>query len=71
MKIGDREALEELAWAEPDACQNCVFFCPWNGRGWGCSHPTVNGLLEGVCRCRGEHFKQIRPWKVKGTIVAP
>ncbi len=29
MKLED-DALEEMAWAEPDACQNCVWFCPWN-----------------------------------------
>ena len=68
MKLQD-DALEEMAWAEPDACQNCVWFCPWNGIGWGCSHETVNGLLGGVCRCGSKHFKQARPYNVRGTTL--
>jgi hypothetical protein len=70
MTIHD-DVLEEMAWSEPDACQNCVFFCPWNGIGWGCSHQEVDGLLGGICRCGGKYFKQRRPWKIEGTIVAP
>jgi len=65
------EVYEELAWSEPDMCQNCIWFCPWNGQGWGCSHETVFDLLEGECKCEGRHFKQRRPWKIDGTIVSP
>lgn len=68
MRLVD-EALEELAWSEPDTCQNCVFFCPWNGRGWGCSHDSVHGLLGGVCKCEGKHFKAARPFFIHGTVV--
>jgi len=46
----------------PEVCARCVFCCPWNGEGWGCAHDSVNGLLEGVVKCRGQYFLQFQPW---------
>jgi hypothetical protein len=63
------EVLEELAWVENDICQNCVWFCPWNGRGWGCAHPEINMILRGDCRCDTAYFKQARPWAIDGTEI--
>jgi hypothetical protein len=68
MRLEDT-ALEEMAWLEPEACQNCVFFSPWNGVGWGCSHKEIYELLGGICRCGGKYFKQVRPWQTDGKIT--
>lgn len=46
----------EDKWSKPDVCARCVFLCPWNGEGYGCSHPEIRGLLEGIVRCQGRYF---------------
>ena len=57
-----RDDEDELLWAQPDLCQKCVWLCPWNGSGYGCSHPSQRKLLQGGVVCGGEHFKATRPW---------
>ncbi len=52
----------QQAWQAPELCRKCVWFCPWNGQGYGCAHDTVNGLLGGVVRCEEKHFQQWEPW---------
>ena len=45
---------ERVTWQAPAMCRKC----PWNGEGYGCAHPDVNGLLGGVVRCGGRWFKE-------------
>lgn len=49
---------ERVTWQAPAMCRKCVWMCPWNGEGYGCAHPDVNGLLGGVVRCGGRLFKE-------------
>ena len=44
-------------------CERCIFGCPWNGKGWGCSHPSYQGLIVGKSPpCAGAEFRQTQPW---------
>ena len=50
----------EDKWFKPSLCARCVYLCPWNGNGYGCSHPEIRKLLEGEVRCEGHHFIETR-----------
>lgn len=54
-----REQLDDLAYCEPDLCQNCVFFTLRNGSGFGCSHPEVDDYLRGEVLCYTKLFKPL------------
>lgn len=62
---------ESVIWQAPEKCRTCVWFCPWNGQGYGCAHETVSGLLGGVVRCGGEHYKQWQPWVMPNIEEIP
>lgn len=51
-----RDELDDLAYCEPDTCQNCAFFALRNGLAYGCSHPEVSDYLRGVIKCGGTFF---------------
>jgi len=48
--------------AAPDICTRCVWHCPWNGLGFGCSHPGYMTVLEGRVLCGGAEFRQSKPF---------
>ncbi len=50
----------EDKWYKPNLCARCVYLCPWNGKGYGCSHPEIRRLLEGQVRCEGCYFIETR-----------
>lgn len=56
--------MDELAWAEPDLCQNCAFFGFKNSR-CVCKHPEINRPLESVVQCEGRLFLRTKPWHLK------
>lgn len=63
--------MTDTKWQAPELCQSCIWFCPWNGQGYGCAHKEVHGLLGGVVRCGGTHYKQWQQWVMPNNQEIP
>ena len=59
MGILTQDELDELAYCEHDTCQNCHFF-KYRNAAFRCTHPEINAVLDGVCKCAGRCFISYR-----------